>query len=683
MIVPIFPPLDGSASERFTPFARALKTVQAAGDRASIAHLLEEELAWCATNQQAGEQRLIYEACLRVLTDLVRLRWRLVEQGYGFALENPRELRRSGTVAELVASKAALRDELRPGVEEQLLHPAVRDFLRRIEADARGKRTVRCLVADPGELRDRLDAACRSTGADRVAVLRSAIQPYLQRATDDPDPITGQSLREIWRYFRYGWSIPQVAVPGRQLLYLVRDAAHQDHPVIGIASLNNCPLEMGEARETYIGWHRKALEDRFASAVTEGAEALEREVGWLEGRLATSLGEVEWGNLVTPEEVAEPTEAVVRRLKRRGQDFARLREDLLREAAIGDGAGFDPLSWVGDLAPPVDDDILRMEAKASVDARMHAARKQLVAKKRAHALGRLLQARMTLREHRPALVDPDRALSTLRSEAVNSAVNIVVEALKARRAGANMLELTTCGAIEPYARLLGGKLVALLMLSPQVGADYRDAYGAPSIISSQMRNQPVVRDNSLVLLGTTSLYVHGSSQYNRLRLPAGVIAADQPEIRYNAIGSTTGFGTVQFSPQTSRAIDARLSARDSYKEVNSVFGEGTSPKLRKLKTGLRSIGFDPDRLLRHRQQRLIYVMPLWEGARDWLLERTTELPSYVADPAAFRGATERIAEFWRARWLAGRLDRIEPAATSLAESCASREKGRQLTGASA
>ena len=46
-------------------------------------------------------------------------------------------------------------------------------------------------------------------------------------------------------------------------------------------------------------------------------------------------------------------------------------------------------------------------------------------------------------------------------------MNIVLEALKGRRAGANLLEITTCGAIAPYNRILGGKLVALLMLSPQ------------------------------------------------------------------------------------------------------------------------------------------------------------------------------------------------------------------------
>jgi hypothetical protein len=146
-----------------------------------------------------------------------------------------------------------------------------------------------------------------------------------------------------------------------------------------------------------------------------------------------------------------------------------------------------------------------------------------------------------------------------------------------------MLEITTCGAIPPYNHLLAGKLVALLMLSPQVAADYQRRYGnEPSIISSQLKNVEVVRDATLVYLGTTSLYALGSSQYNRLRLPASIIAPDQPKLRFQCIGETTGYGTVQFSSETVRAVETVLEQVQGFKHVNSIFGEGHSPRLRKL-----------------------------------------------------------------------------------------------------
>ncbi len=656
MIVPIFPPLDGESAERFHAFAMRLACAQRARNANDISGALEEEINWCQSAKCSEENVLAYEACIRVLSDLARLRWRIAEQGYGFALENRKERVGGRPTSEIIASKKMLRGELQPIVDEQKRHPAVLDFIARMEREDRsGRRSVRLLTADGAELAARLAPARDLEGDEKVAALGDAIKPYLQEADGSVDPTTGRQLREIWRYFRYTWSIPQVSTPGRQLLYLVRDAAHRAHPVIGIAALNNCPLEMGEKRERYIGWHLAAIVERFIGAAANGKAALREEVRWLEHQLETSLAEIDWTNLVTAEEVESPDDAVVRRLALRSQEFSKLRETLLREVAGSTQDQFEADLWNDATAPPVDDDILKLEAKASVDARMHAARKQLVAKKRALALSRLLSARLVIAQHREELTDPDLACTALGKDKVGSAINIVLEALKGRRAGANLLEITTCGAIAPYNRILGGKLVALLMLSPQVSADYRRRYASPSIISSQMKNRRVIRDSTLVYLGTTSLYVHGSSQYNRLQLPAGTIAPEQESIPYNAIGQTSGFGTIQFSPDTSRAIDAYLAYERDFKEVNSVFGEGTSPKLRKVKMGLRKLGFDPDKLIQHRHHRLIYGAPLFPKARDWLQERVTELPGYVAAPDGYEDATERIAAFWRRRWLASRL----------------------------
>lgn len=665
MIVPLYPPLDGTPAERFSSFLRRLAQAQALGDRRAMATLAEEELIYCKAIDTVGDQKIVYEACIRVVSDLVRLRWTIVEQGYGFALENRRDVVTGRPTSELIAGKLVIRDELRPLVSEQLESPSVREFIARMEQGTKTKKSIRLLVADGNELLDRLTPALEVQGVERTERLKSAVQPYLQHVTDQIDPHTGQSLREIWRYFRFTWSIPQVAVPGRQMLYLVRDRAHPHHAVMGIASLNNCPLEMGEAREAFIGWHRKSVIERLEDAALKGVSALEEEVSWLEARIETSLSEVDWTNLVTAEQVAAPDANLVRSLLKKGQDFAKRREEVLRLIALGDEGHFDPQFWELDDAPPVDDDILRIEAKASANARMHAARKQLIAKKRATALGRLLQAKLTISQRRSELTDPAQLSHVVRRDDVKSAINVTLDALKGRRSGANLLEITTCGAVAPYSNVLGGKLVAMLMLSPQVAGDYKSVYNSPSIISSQMRNLPVVRDNSLVYLGTTSLYMHGSSQYNRVKIPAGIIAPDQGEIRYLPIGQTSGFGTVQFSPDTSRSIDALLSAQNAFKDVNSVFGEGTSPKLRKIKAGLKLLGFDSDKLMQHRQHRLIYAAPLFASARDWLMERTAFLPTFLHRPDKYYDGTEKIADYWRSRWLASRLD-YTPALEALA-----------------
>lgn len=180
-----------------------------------------------------------------------------------------------------------------------------------------------------------------------------------------------------------------------------------------------------------------------------------------------------------------------------------------------------------------------------------------------------------------------------------------------------------------------------------------------------MKNEPVVKDSRLVFLGTTSLYLHGASQYNRVRLPAGVISPEQDEIRYQPMGETGGFGTVQFSADTVEAVEKVVTRSKGYREVNSVFGEGRSPKLRKLRTGLDEIGFDADILLQHHQPRVIFGVKLFPGADEFLRTGRGDMPDFVREPGHYRNATERIAAYWRERWLSRRLD-YSPALESLA-----------------
>ena len=99
--------------------------------------------------------------------------------------------------------------------------------------------------------------------------------------------------------------------------------------------------------------------------------------------------------------------------------------------------------------------------------------------------------------------------------------------------------------------------------------------------------------------------------------------------------------------------------------------------------GLRRLGFDPDKLIQHRHHRLIYGTPLFPNARDWLQERVAELPGYIASPEGHEDATERIAAFWRRRWLASRL-RHESSMAALSQDAfvPLGEAGEQLAGES-
>ena len=312
------------------------------------------------------------------------------------------------------------------------------------------------------------------------------------------------------------------------------------------------------------------------------------------------------------------------------------------------------------MEAPVDDDVLNLESKHSSNVPVNNSRRMLVRKKRATELARLLDARRIIDSNRESLVDPSVSFSTMEREEVRTAINTAINSIKSQRIGTNLLEITTCGAVAPYNRMLGGKLVALLLLSPQVMEDNNQRYGGvPAIIRSQLKNKQVVPDNTLVWLGTTSLYSHGSSQYERLKLPADTISLGQQEVRYQYLGDTTGYGTVQFSDATVRAVEAVMQSRRGFRDVNSVFGEGASPKLRKLRSGLDALGFNATLTMQHHQGRRIYGVPLFQNAASYLCGLNPDVPDYIRSPESCVDASERIAEFWRKRWLASRLEHEE------------------------
>ena len=692
MIIPLEPKLEGLAERRFFSFAQQMLDRQAAEDPERIGALVESEAQRAARLQDVKSQCEEYTACVRVLGDLAQLRWRLVESGYGLELHSPRprDERVSGTAAAR-RRKEVIRNELRPRLRQQFSDPNVRKFIRRMEFPpaASRRKSVRTLIADGAELKARLSPAHRHR-ADRRAcaeALRGVVRPYLQLVESGlRDDRTGLLLGDVWRYFRYTWSIPQTPIPGRNLLYLVRDAAHATHAVVGIAALSNCAVQL-TPRDRAVGWSLAGLvealtlllgppDQRAAREASdpawrlqgpyqwlkplfpaEGAPspaaeraALARVVDWLLLGVSAALGEIERRGLAAESEIAAPTPQTAERLRRLSREFASHRH----EALAGRSDGDESATPAADV--PVDDDVLALEAKHSSNHPVHNSRRMLVRKKRAFELARLLDARRVLTAKREDLADPAIVFDTLEQAEVGSAMNAALSAIKSRRIGTNLLEISTCGAVPPYNLMLGGKLVALLMLSPEVAADYRRRYGREAtIIRSQLKNARVVPDNRLVWLGTTSLFAHNSSQYERLRLPAGVIAPDQPEIRYTYLGNTTGYGTVQFADDTVRALDGLLRSRRGFRDVNGVFGEGASPRLRKLRAGLDAIGFDANLVMLHHQGRRIYGAPLFAKAGAYLCGLETDVPAYVSAPESYADGTERIAEFWRRRWLSSRL----------------------------
>ena len=78
--------------------------------------------------------------------------------------------------------------------------------------------------------------------------------------------------------------------------------------------------------------------------------------------------------------------------------------------------------------------------------------------------------------------------------------------------------------------------------------------------------------------------------------------------------------------------------------------------MRKLRDGLSGVGLPAEELLMHGNQRVVYGVALAENFREVLLGRDKR-PKYWMALKGAENHTKLLAEFWRKRWLAGRITR--------------------------
>jgi hypothetical protein len=240
MIVPLKVNLEGATAERFLSLARCLAR-DPPKTESSRQELVRSELIWLEQNESTNSQKAAFEATVRVLIDLERMGWKVRESGYGIELNATPPKIGGLSPTEIRDEKQKTRAMFLPSVEAQFNDLAIQKFIKRMEEpwSKSGKKSICKLIVDGAEVYSRLCAYKKGLN-EKDEQLEAPFSPYLQLAsTDNIDNFTGHSLRDIWRYFRFTWSIPQYPTPGRQLLYLIRDAAHPCHPIMGIIGLNS------------------------------------------------------------------------------------------------------------------------------------------------------------------------------------------------------------------------------------------------------------------------------------------------------------------------------------------------------------------------------------------------------------------------------------------------------------
>jgi hypothetical protein len=278
----------------------------------------------------------------------------------------------------------------------------------------------------------------------------------------------------------------------------------------------------------------------------------------------------------------------------------------------------------------------------------------LFTKKRALALSALLSIRLSLHQALAATNDDDARRALAKPDAVNAMCKLL-RAVKNDRIGTSMMDINVCGAVAPYNELLGGKLVAMLMTSPEVVREYKKRYdGSESVIASRMAGRPITKSADLVLLTTSGIYPGRSSQYNRIRIPAERVTGRIGEIKFEESGATEAYSTIHLSTETVSLLQEAFEKENHYRHVTGKFGEGVSPRLRKVRQQFDNMGLDSDELLRTGHSRTQYMIQLARNSSDFLMGRSDD-PDFILGGNGTPEETEAIAEYWRQRWLSKRI----------------------------
>ena len=239
----------------------------------------------------------------------------------------------------------------------------------------------------------------------------------------------------------------------------------------------------------------------------------------------------------------------------------------------------------------------------------------------------------------------------------------LVRLIKAEKVGINLLDIIICGAVAPYNDLIGGKLVSMLLASPEIVQYVKKKYqNYPSIIASAIKGVPVYKNPELVFLGTTSLYGQGLNQYTRTSIPASIFDENKKNdvIRFKKLGLTTGWGNFHISNRTrdlARLYNERADSDEDViaSRVNYIFGEGVNPLTRMLNGTLQKLGYPPKNLLNHKSPRLVYGVDLISNMKEFLLG-FNKRPKYLIPQNKPKQRTNQIVKYWMRRWLLKRMN---------------------------
>ena len=224
--------------------------------------------------------------------------------------------------------------------------------------------------------------------------------------------------------------------------------------------------------------------------------------------------------------------------------------------------------------------------------------------------------------------------------------------MRKAKLASQVADVSVCGAIAPYNHLLGGKLIALLMGSEDVRRIYKKRYDDQvSEIASQLAGRPISRSTDLLVLTTTSLYGIGDRQYDGIKIPQNYIDGIKHRCKWKRLKLTEGFRVTHLSDETVVLMRKLCRQTHGVRRVNSVFGEGSSPRVRLIREALLILGIHDGSIMKHGLSRMVYAYEYYPGARD----RLTGFASNKDKPKI--PSARNLSKAWIKKWVIKRVQK--------------------------
>lgn len=199
----------------------------------------------------------------------------------------------------------------------------------------------------------------------------------------------------------------------------------------------------------------------------------------------------------------------------------------------------------------------------------------------------------------------------------------------------HVMDAYVLGGVQPYSRLLAGKLVALAVTTNEVRDAFATRYGNRKTLISGKKRKP-----HLALITTTSA-LGRSSIYNRVKYHKRLVM--------KSVGFTNGWGEFHFSNGVYDDLSQFAGKHCAPTAKNEIWGAGFRNRRELVRKALAKLGFSQE-MLNHGIKRELFIAPLATNARRFL-RKEVDTPRYFDLPF------KKAVQFWRKRWLLSRAER--------------------------